>query len=481
MYLTSEFQRAVIGLFLFALLMAGVSVILQINGIYGISITHENSVGRIIAFQSLQLIEIIAFWGAIAYITREKVATIVVVSIQVILLIFTTYLYISKGTSVETIESLRLPRIFLHLLSFTVFGLIHFRRVIGILMILVAVVFTGLSAGFNPSGFYKFINDIFEIFDWDNFMVLNIPGDIGSSRRIDMFSIILRELYLPLQLIVFWFIYTKIKFPKSFNSILSIIPLTDHVSQTTFSVLYWILRLSLFIIAMGIINSLRSIILNGPYYTMYVLVCFCLAVYVVGSAYRNFLVAYFVSKGRYPSWLYLLLQIPLLHIIGWILTFIFKPKPLPVTPGVVVAIETPSKPTSTAMDRVKQARDDYEYSLENRGIKILLIVVLFLIWVIPNELTGEMTGAMRTIGIINFILSIWFIVDRRSLLPLYIIQSVAVLILYLSGIEEMMKPILTFSLVNMVVYYALFHFASFEFIEDNDELLSDSTGSLNNG
>src|SRR5688500_13173384 len=121
MYLTREFQRAVIGLFLFALLFAGVSIILSINGIYGISITHENSVGKIIVIQSLHLIEIMALWGAIAYLTREKLGVIVAVSLQVILLIFTTYLYINKGVSEQTMGVIRLPRLFLHLLFFTVF------------------------------------------------------------------------------------------------------------------------------------------------------------------------------------------------------------------------------------------------------------------------------------------------------------------------------------------------------------------------
>jgi hypothetical protein len=474
MHITKEFSRGIQVLFGVAIVMALYGIILQVQGNYGLLVDKPNSILRHAANKLNDFVVIVAFWGVVWYITKDLRASLVAGVIHLFQLL--TY-PIAFGLHPSPEDAFQLITMLNHITqccAFAVFGLLHFKQARGLWMGLVYVVMLGVSVGISGDTYFTMIESLFRIFQIRDPFTIEIERDNGGVVHINYLGMMLVKLLEVLQLCIFWFIYHLVRFPGHLHTRLRVTPIIQRISPLTYSIIYWTLRLTLFVSVLGFIEVLVRISKHGfgsP--AWFLTLCFCIGIYVVASLYRNFLSAYLVTKGKYPSYTYWFLNIPVLHVIAWITTLFVKSKP----PVRIPPVESLDEEPETAGEHeivMLDVQADFLRSNKNETIKILVLVFTGLFLYKGQWLFGESysqsipTGSLWMI-VIGLLVLVWYMIEKRLLFPLFVIQSLFILIMVMLIEPESYSNIVVFGLVNLVLYYSLFHFDDIQFV-DLDEV-----------
>lgn len=464
----------------------------QFSGTHGYSLSHENSFFRKLINQLVSFAEILAFWYAVYIVTKDKIAVLIAIILKTLFLVFMQFKISSYTNEQEVMNSFLYIGIGMNVLVYTLFGLLHFKGSKGLYMLFGWLILFGITngPGFNAS--YSFFNRMLGILDLDDLLTFQIPLGEGRERHVELLRGLFSEAYLPFQFIIFWFVYSLIKTGKRFDLTLKTFQLNQAMNQLTFSMVYWPMRMILFVAAFGITglvaNSLQR---DFSYLTIVKIAISCFSVFVVGSLYRNTLTEYLFSRGRAPGWLYLFLNIPIVGFIAWIYTFY-----LPVQTqtddqsGDVVNDQDYLIPANEAQtDEVSSAdgdnseqpkadqqiqksspiwslywmQQDYAATGRNGVIKVLMIFTSLglLLWQFRDSGSRMSSGQMDSpvLVVVTMIsLMIWYLYDKKAFIPLFILQTISILTIALLRLPIDSIALLGNGMVNIVVYYALFHF-----------------------
>lgn len=117
-----------------------------------------------------------------------------------------------------------------------------------------------------------------------------------------------------------------------------------------------------------------------------------------------------------------------------------------------------------------QVKEDFIANSKNSGLKILMMIILLIILFVPSKLStpnSTQFGAAESIwsGIVILALSIWYMYDKRLLLPLFIFQTCSLLLMVMFVEPSKFQPVVVFGLVNLLVFYSLFHFDDLKFVD----------------
>ena len=221
----------------------------------------------------------------------------------------------------------------------------------------------------------------------------------------------------------------------------------------------------------------------------------CFSIFVAGSIYRNFLTDYMVSKGRSPGWLYWFLNVPILSFFAWIYTFFIPAQSpssdeydtiidedqtqLPPDTGVNISTaelvdpeehssseENPSTYEGPAVYHVHPLQNDFIDQGRNTMIKVILI--LFSIGLMAMQMNNTSLGFLNPnrglpespilMVIITLALTIWYMFDWKAMMPLFFIQCFGIFSIVFFQMQDSISTMIGAGLVNMMVYYSLFHF-----------------------
>lgn len=496
MPLTPNFVKALKSIFTMLIILYCITLLLQYSGLNGLDINEPNSFLRVFISQFYQFLVTLVFWIAVYIITKEKRAVLTVMALQMLLFIYAVYIFYTTKDLHGVMNSYTTFHRGVDLLSFTLFGLLHFRNAKGLYLLFAWLIVYGITSGpWFTNSFSKF-NGMVNLLDLDRMFRLRIPGKDGSYKYVDFLRPFYAQFYVLFDLIIFWFVYSLIKAGKSFDLTLRTIRLTPVINQLTFSLIYWPLRILLLVAAFGILSLVAVSFQRALTLTVMIqLAAACFSIFVVGSLYRNFLTDYLVSKGRSPGWLYWFLNIPILSFFAWIYTFFIPAQSSSsneydtptdeeqtqlspdtgVKPSVQELVEPGEQPSTEEVTSTYEGPPVYhahplqnDFIDEGRNTMIKVILILFSIGLMAMQFSHTSLGFLRPnaglpespilLLMITLALTIWYMFDWKAMLPLFFIQCFGILSIAFFQMQDSLSTMIGAGLVNMMVYYSLFHF-----------------------
>jgi hypothetical protein len=407
-----------------------------------------------------------AFWWGVAKVTKEKRGALIAFCINLASMIF----FLSGGMEFLDIgrDSRFLISLLVSLASFLTFGWLRFKNTRGLLIVLVVIAYSGLTQLTNYTTFYETVGQMGGLNDFDDYLKLSIPTSETSWRMVDVFHLLYKALQLPLQFLLFLFIYDRILREGKVDWSLKTAVIPENLTRKSYSMIYWSLRFPLFVITFGGLSYLtRHSNPIGDWQQMWGFLSFVLGVFVLASFYRNFVTGYLLSKGKKPSWQYLILHLPVIHIFGWIHTLLLKsPQPK--------ALKSDEDEKETSLSGVEKIQKDFGYTDKSPLIKGLLVIFMILNMLNRFGKAGitfeNMTGSIPLIlySVITIGLALWYMNDHRAIFVLFIAQIVLALIILIAIPDLFWSPIFVAGLVNVLVYFGLFHFDKIKFATYSD-------------
>lgn len=496
MPITPIFVKALKSYFTMLIILYLISLVLRYSGMHGINLDSPNSFLRVMISQFYDYLATLAFWLTIFFITRDKKAFLMVMVLQTLLLIYDMYSFSTSKDMHLVIKSVTTVHRGIGIISFTLFGLLHFKSAKGLYLPLALLITFGFTSGpWFTNGFSK-ISSMVNLLDLDRMFSYSIQFEEGHYRNVDFIRALYPQLYALFNLIIFWFVYSLIKTGKSFDLTLRTIRLTPVINQLTFSLIYWPFRILLIVAAFGTLSMVAVSFQRAVTLTvMFQVAAACFSIFVAGSIYRNFLTDYMVSKGRSPGWLYWFLNVPILNFFAWIYTFFIPPQSsssdenetptdegqtqLSPDTGVIISSaelvdpeehssseENPSTYEGPAVYHVHPLQNDFIDEDRNTMIKVILI--LFSAGLMAMQLNNTSLGFLNPnrglpespilIVIITLALTIWYMFDWKALMPLYFIQCFGIFSIVFFQMQDSLSIMIGAGLINMMVYYSLFHF-----------------------
>lgn len=489
------------GIFLALIVFYLIQLGLQFSGADGISLTSSNSLLRVILNEAIRFSSILVFWFAVMFMTKDAVACTAAIVIKAMSLIYirSLFLYTSDLSQEEIMalmDKVNAVRIIANITAYSVFGLLHFKRLKGLLLLFVWLIVYGITSGAVFTTENSYLNTLLKLFDLDQLFYFKLKTEAGGIKYVDLLSPFYTQLYLLFDFLIFWFVYTLIKAGKSFDLSLRTIQLNPIINQLTFSLIYWPLRILLFIAAFGVLGLAAGSFQREAILTVLMqIAAACFSIFVTGSLYRNLLTDYLVSKGRSPGWLYLFLNVPIVSFFAWIYTFFIPSKSsftLSPYSNIVAAqdqsmdiseIDTPTRESSKTeeLDTAETNEPTYEgpdvyylhplqtYFAENeRNITIKIVLIFFSIglflWQFNNVNLGigrsgsGWTESSIIMAVVTIALTIWYMFDWRAMLPLFFIQCFGLFNIVFFQMQGHYASVAGAGLINLMVYYSLFHF-----------------------
>lgn len=392
----------------------------------------------------------IATWGAIYFFTRDRNATLSAFAIELLTIILSIVIIYNqwKGPGLYTMQWLLFS--FLRVLSYAVFGLIHFKNKKGLLLSLASLLIIGSWVGSLNGNSFDFISDFFRRLD--NPFHIEISRGENSYTHIDILYQLYKSVSLLMDFILFTFVYNAIKAKEKFDFKMNTVYLDTQMSKSQYSIVYWVLRLTLFGYLFGLASYARLRFGLDQENIFYIkLILFVFSIFVVGSIYRNTLTTLIINSGKYPKWLYIVLNIPIINLIGWIISLVsYK--------------TTKGESSEESQSRLNRVLKDFSNN-ENTIIKVLIIFTLFIKIIIDSYRLDFNVGGMSLenplivigVALLSMGFTIWYLWDHKSYFPLLIIQTLILVVgIIFIGIDWILLfPVA--GILNLVIYYSLFH------------------------
>ncbi len=206
-------------------------------------------------------------------------------------------------------------------IAFMAFGLIHFKNIKGLLLVVAYFIQIRIEHSYCLD-FYQDTDSLLGFFGIPDIFTIR-TSDSGYAVT-NAFFMLIYTITKPLRLIVFFGAFQLLKKKVRFDLTLRNVTLSPAMNKMTSSLIYWTLALALLTSFYGLSYFIKEGVKESLTETIVQLMSFSLGIYVIGSYFRNFLSGQMALKGYYPGWLYLLLNIPVIHFFSWIV-FLFFP------------------------------------------------------------------------------------------------------------------------------------------------------------
>ena len=455
MKITPRYVTALKWAGLIVLIMSIYNFLLTYFGMSGISISHpeENSALRHILNNLKMHLATIALWVLIGYLTKDYKSAIAALVVTVLLrygveaLSPRTY---TSGPPKQDLKHFLIP--ILYVLPPLTFGFLHFKNTKAFKFILYWALMFGLVIALNPGGLERILSSITRIFGFRDLFELRISTGESSYRTISIFRIFGSEFFLIVRLTVFWWIYEYIKSDRPFFKNLNTVPEGSINNRLAFSVFYWGFRIILWIIGIGLISYIgRGFRMPFDIVAM-IRILFCmLGIVVAGSIYRNILIAHFVDRNKYPNWGFFLLNIPIINFFTWLQLLInFN------------HIET----KIASQEHFSNLKNQFIHYGKNSVLKVVIILIsVFSMLYQLNRAGFRIDGPSRDgalmlciVSLISLGFIIWFLSSKHAYIPLLVMSAASIFATMVIREEAFLVPTMASSIVNLVIYYGLFHF-----------------------
>jgi hypothetical protein len=347
-------------------------------------------------------------------------------------------------------------------LSFGLYGFLKFKDAKGWYMFLVPLVYSGMSLMY---GSYEYLETWSEGF---RFIGVDIPRTDEINNWLSL--IIVAITYIPFFYISYIFM-RSIENNKRFNIRLTRVDMKESpLSTPWFSLIFWTFRIYIFVILFGAYSYLDYVMeddFSVGNVVRILMIAFGLFVFI--SMYRNLLVKYMADRSRFPAWQFLGLNIPIINFFTWI--FLLSS---PETPGQVAESSIDDDLLDESIDEPKGElnmaglKQSFLDSNKNQSIKVLIVVLVVINLLVSFiAASGYGNSEMLVVVVVSAAISIGIIVwyfnsPSAAFILLFIILGLS-LIVYFLGSREFTPKTTLLAMVNIVLYYALFHFDKMEF------------------
>ena len=443
MYITQRFQKSVILLFWLSLGYSLITILLNFFDVNS-GLSPQSTYIQIIAALVIRYLFIGITWFAIGDFTKDRPSAIKGFLLESILPIVILY-YANQDSGQQPTISYFYWWLLFQLLAYAVFGYFHFKSITGTLLASVVIMYCA-------NLFAIFIEVSTSLSDYGYSVGLRELGTFGNQYVREIYNVI--SIFIPiLNFLIFWVVYNIIKY-KTLNFKLNSIRIEGLINRKAFTVIFWSLYTFYFIL---IINSGR--VSQSPesrtiVHNILWLIGTMLIFYVLGSIFRNFTSAFFIQKGKYPSWMYYFINIPFLNIFIW-LYLIAKP----VNTEGSLSIST------------NQLQNRFEEDGRNRLIIFLILLGLIFTlvrWSIRLETSDQIIFLLISLPV-SLTLALIYYNSSKALYWLIAIKAAVTLIFLVLEPEVIGLVLNLISIFSLAYHYALFHFdkMKFEFIKEN--------------
>jgi hypothetical protein len=394
----------------------------------------------------------IIFWIFIGRAFQVQKEALIGLGIVLLSLVFNASYTIYKGTTTTDALTAYIP-IIITLTAYGVFGMLCLKNQNWWQLLLVPMVFTGISV----SGFSTPFEQIFETF-FNSIGIRNTPfqweiemGN-GRSRIIRPIRYLTKSMYIPVMYLFFSHVLHSLKLGRNNWWKFTAIDLNITYKKWEYSVIFWMYRLLIIPLGFSLISfffdSLDQYRIRFIIYSVFVLV----AIYMVPAFFRNFLSGQLISHKKNVGWMFFFLNIPFINFFTWLASL--------------------GSMNNTLNPEQKQQAYEKALKFSSTGIKTLIIIAsLFVLLIQIANGPGFDSPLMIVYLIVGFV-SITVIVLYFEYTPtLYVVLGLLLVLLLIRGFglnsEQMNAVLATFAgTVSLVLYYAIFHLKTFNIYLD---------------
>ncbi len=394
------------------------------------------------------------FWWSVGEVTGERRAAYLAFSVNLLSFIFLiTMAFSSYKLSRNTNFIIGMLT---SMTSYGLFGWLRFKNKKALWLLIAVIAYAGVTNLTQYKSVFSAVGGLIGGGFLEDLFLLSIRISETSSKSIYILEMVYQALQLPLQFLLFFFVYDKINENKmDWKLTTTVIP--NRLTATSYSMIYHTLRFMLFALLFGGLAHLSSVAELSNIRMAWMLLSFALGVYVLASFFRNFVTGYLANRGKKPSWQYLIMNIPILHIFAWIHTLLI---PLPKEKEEDVTLDEDTK----ALHRVENVQKNFGYSDHNQIVKVVLVLFMIISLISRMSKAGmtfdNMGGNILILlvySVVSIVLALWYMNDHRAMPILLMVEISLILIIAFLMPDFFQVPIFVGGLINLVVYFSLFH------------------------
>lgn len=315
-------------------------------------------------------------------------------------------------------------------IPFILFGFLHFKSPKGLFLVLLIPFKSSLFLLFPP--YLKFL------------AALLVNGNIGS---IDILYNAVPMFNWTFEFLMTLIIYNYIKNQPSKKQLFNIFELFGF-DKNTFVVVFFTIRLWLLFASFYIFEIANNHQIFGLYDQLQIifygsLICF------FAISFMNYICNFLMDFGKYPKWIYLILNLPFLNVLGLVILRLNS-------------IKVPNwRDSSESIDssKVSDLQNKFVDEKRNKSIKILLIAfsVLSTYYFLSSQSSTEEIIS----EFIAFILIILYMDNKNMIYIAFAYNLLALTFLpNFSFSHNYLTAISPYVLINSILFYPLFHFDS---------------------
>lgn len=457
MKITTRYVNTMKWLLLFAAIMFVYSFLLSYFGIAGISISspEDNTTLRIVLNKLKGVILAAAFWGAIGYLTNDYKAAITAFGVSIAFRFGIAELLPSGNVYGVPKGFQYYLFLFSGILPYLAFGAVHFRSKLALQIMVAWAITWGLSVTHYGDMFERLISGFTRVVGIREPFEFRVPTDTNGYRPINVFRIVHNQFILLIQVSIFWWVYQVTRAKKPIWDALHICSTSGSTDRLSFSAIYWSFRLILFVSGMGLMGYIADTFrLPFEILTLLRVIIGALALLVVASIYRNFLVSHFAKKNEYPGGLFVLLNVPIINIFAWLYMLI----------SYDIVREDAS--SEFQQDDITALKEKFVKSGRNGGWKIMLIVITIFTGLFQFISAGFRLDKPIRDGafillislVITFCLLLWYLYDKNSYIPIFVLIVLSLVVTAIARDGSFIQPTMAVGIINLALFYGMFYF-----------------------
>jgi hypothetical protein len=393
-------------------------------------------------------------WGLIGFLVKDYKSAIITIGVAFLTHLFIFY-FLVRSWDLENNNLFILISMFSAIPQYLTFGFLHYKSAKGFHLLLLWLTNIGLGVLLYSPNFMDLLENFSKIFDLDSPWLIRIPKGDGHSH-FNIFSIFTYEVFLIIQISVFWWFNGYIKSKKSINDSLKTCYNPQLLDRFTYSIIYWVFRFILFLAAFNILVRMNTMIGSTSYILLtFKILASSIGLIIVTSIYRNFLISFLTLRNRYPEAFFFLLNIPFINILIWIYSLIFFKN----RPGK-------GRETSDFKERFEILKAKFIQEGKNSYWKKLLMLtsllsVIYQLYQIGFSITDIDNDGILVVLVITttiFGLLLWFFLDKNALYPILILNMLGILIIGIFELKTFYPITLGAGFINLVLFFAMFHY-----------------------
>lgn len=381
-----------------------------------------------------------AFWLPVGYALKNKKAALITLAFSAVVIIIRNVLNTSFSFSSEYTLLYHIYIYGTQMLTYGLFGWLVLKNKKWITFLFIALISIGFSNVYQSHYIYEFLS----LFGADVFDV-KFNKTSSSYSTLNFISFSVRYSIVLLSYLVTIGLYNRSQSKKvSFYQFLQT-DLPSPSSKIQFSLVYWILRVALFVLAFTAIKF--SYLIEREVYSLLLIRMTLpfIAIYVVGSLYRNWLTSYLLARNENIGWLYLGLNVPIINFFCWLYLIFKKPVPNQISP------------TEFAQKEQKQQSI-------HRNSAIQAITYAYLGGLIVFQFFTRTSYPIIGGYMLSILFAMLYFNSSKAYHPLYFfIVTCSIIANFVSPNQRILEAITYSGLINLVIIYSLFHLDQLEF------------------